>query len=410
MKEKGNLNQLQKEITRTQLLFIIFITILLSMGGMIININSNSKAFSEGLRNTSELITRLYSFTKTLPQDQLCSYMDSTVSDISSVDVLSIVDNSGKRIYHTNHSLINTQYDGKYPDFSKIDNFFTEDNNGPSGPQRRTYSAVYDERGTYQGFIMTIALKTSIANVTRHTVLLFVAVTIIAILAELAICATISQKIKKEFLSFTEDFEGTKFLVDSMRANNHDFTNKLHVILGLIQIGEYEKAQNYIQKISIIQKETVSYVMHNIQNPSLAALLIGKIARASECNVKFVFKEQSCYNENDISIPSEALVTIIGNLIDNALDSMNVSSGVNKQLTVGVYTKNDRLLVTVQDTGTGIAEGFLDCIFEKGFSTKGEGRGVGLYHAKQLIQSLGGEIFVESQVGSGSCFTVKLSK
>ena len=81
-------------------------------------------------------------------------------------------------------------------------------------------------------------------------------------------------------------------MVDSMRANNHDFTNKLHVILGLIQIQEYDKAVSYIQNISIIQRETISKIMKTIDNPSFAALLVGKIARASECNVKFILKEE----------------------------------------------------------------------------------------------------------------------
>lgn len=411
MENKGNLNLLRKEITSTQVILIVLVTILLSAGGMIININSNNKSFNQNLQNTSALITRLYSFTKNMTQTELCVYMDSVVSSLSDVDIFSIVDKNNTRIYHTHHQLINTQYDGDHPDFSiKRSDYFTEDSTGPSGPQRRTYSAVYDEDGNYQGFIMTIQLKTSMRSVTIRTILLFLVVTIVAILIELAVCATISKKIKKEFLRFTEDFEGTKFLVDSMRANNHDFTNKLHVILGLIQIGEYEKAQNYIQNISIIQRETVTFVMHNIENSSLAALLIGKIARASECNVKFSLKENSTYKEKDIDIPSEALVTITGNLIDNALDAMNRSHKECKELSIGIYSKPGDLLLIVQDSGPGIPKDIREAIFEKGFSTKGKGRGLGLYHTKQLILSLGGEIFVESQVGKGCCFTVKLKR
>lgn len=411
MENKGNLTLLRKEITSTQVILIVLVTILLSAGGMIININSNNKSFNQNLQNTSALITRLYSFTKNMTQTELCVYMDSVVSSLSDVDIFSIVDKNNTRIYHTHHQLINTQYDGDHPDFSiKRSDYFTENSTGPSGPQRRTYSAVYDEDGNYQGFIMTIQLKTSMRSVTIRTILLFLVVTIVAILIELAVCATISKKIKKEFLRFTEDFEGTKFLVDSMRANNHDFTNKLHVILGLIQIGEYEKAQNYIQNISIIQRETVTFVMHNIENSSLAALLIGKIARASECNVKFSLKENSCYKEKDIDIPSEALVTITGNLIDNALDAMNRSHKECKELSIGIYSKPGDLLLIVQDSGPGIPKDIREAIFEKGFSTKGKGRGLGLYHTKQLILSLGGEIFVESQVGKGCCFTVKLKR
>ena len=256
---------------------------------------------------------------------------------------------------------------------------------------------------------MTIRLKTSIAAITTRILILFLIVTVAAILIEIIISGIIFSKIKKEFISFTEDFEGTKFLVDSMRANNHDFTNKLHVILGLVQIGEYDKAISYIQNISIIQRETISKVMNTIENPSFAALIVGKIARASECNVKFILNEGSSLKNSHITLPSEALVTITGNLIDNALDSMNMdSTKKDKELSLGVYSRPNELLIIVKDTGTGIEEELKDKIFEKGFSTKGEGRGIGLYHKKQLITSLGGRISVESEVGIGSCFMVNL--
>ena len=89
---------------------------------------------------------------------------------------------------------------------------------------------------------------------------------------------------------------------------------------------------------------------------------------------------------------------------------MNSSSSENKLLTVGIFTKPGELLLTVQDTGFGIPEKFKDKIFDNGFSTKGNGRGVGLFHSKQLIESLGGDVFVESQVGNGACFSVILRK
>ena len=460
----SNLNSIRKEIQRKQLVLIICITILLSAGGAFINLNINNKTLNQNLQNTAELITRLYSFTKNSSQNELCNYMDGVVKNLSDVDVISIVDLNGKRLYHTHHNLINTKYDGKIPDFKNHKNFYTESDIGPSGSQLRTYSAVYDEKGSYSGFIMTIRLKTSIAAITTrililflivtvaailieiiisgiifskikkefisftedfegtkflvdsmrannhdHTIELFLVVTVIALILETLISGALFRKIKQSFLSFTEDFEGTKFLVDSMRANNHDFTNKLHVILGLIQIGEYDKAVSYIQNISIIQRETISKVMNTIENPSFAALIVGKIARASECNVKFILNEGSCLKNSHITLPSEALVTITGNLIDNALDSMNMdSTKKDKELSLGVYSRPNELLIIVKDTGTGIEEELKDKIFEKGFSTKGEGRGIGLYHTKQLITSLGGRISVESEVGIGSCFMVNL--
>ena len=412
MKKKnlGNLNSIRKAIQRTQLILIISITIFLSIGGFFINLNINNKTLNQNLQNTAELITRLYSFSRDFSQEDLCDYMDKVVQNLSDVDIISIIGLDSIRKYHTHHNLINTKYQGTIPDFKNHqNNYYTESNIGPSGPQLRTYAAVYDSQGNYSGFIMIIRLKTSISAITTHILILFLIVTLSAIIIEIAISGFFSRKIKKEFLAFTEDFEGTKFLVDSMRANNHDFTNKLHVILGLIQIGQYDKAISYIQNISIIQRETISKVMNSIENPSFAALIVGKIARSSECNVKFILNEGSCLKNEDISIPSEALVTITGNLIDNALDSMNKDTSKNeKELSLGIYTRPGELLIIVKDTGTGIPEEIKEKIFENGFSTKGEGRGIGLYHVKQLVSSLGGTITVESQVGTGTCFMVNL--
>ena len=412
MKKKnlGNLNSIRKAIQRTQLILIISITIFLSIGGFFINLNINNKTLNQNLQNTAELITRLYSFSRDFSQEDLCDYMDKVVQNLSDVDIISIIGLDSIRKYHTHHNLINTKYHGTIPDFKNHqNNYYTESNIGPSGPQLRTYAAVYDSQGDYSGFIMIIRLKTSISAITTHILILFLIVTLSAIIIEIAISGFFSRKIKKEFLAFTEDFEGTKFLVDSMRANNHDFTNKLHVILGLIQIGQYDKAVSYIQNISMIQRETISKVMNSIENPSFAALIVGKIARSSECNVKFILNEGSCLKNEDISIPSEALVTITGNLIDNALDSMNKDTSKNeKELSLGIYTRPGELLIIVKDTGSGIPEEIKEKIFENGFSTKGQGRGIGLYHTKQLVSSLGGTITVESQVGTGTCFMVNL--
>ncbi len=531
--KKGSLNSIRREMQRTHLLLIVVITILLSVGGAYIDINANAQALDQNLLNTADLISRIYGFTRKLPQDELTGYFNSICRELPSVDVISIVDSDNIRVYHTNNALIGTTYDGAVPDLPRnvLEQaaFHVVDENGPSGPQRRTYSAIYDDRGAYSGFIMTIILKTSIHSVTERTVLLFIAVTIAAILIEIVISGTFSRRIKQKLLGYEpdtftamftirdnilesihdgilaiddageiqfvntaarkilgcgeddkaslisekvfaekflqdtvatgesvygvrertagdtellvdsipvrqdgritgavallhdrteytklmEDLSGTKYLVDSMRANNHDFTNKLHVILGLIQIGEYDKAVSYIENISIIQRETLSRVMHSVDNPSFAALLIGKIARASECNVKFILKEGIRFKSSDIQLPSEALVTIVGNLIDNALDAMNMQltldggfTATSRELTFGVFSKPGELLITVRDRGCGIPDDIRDRVFENGFSTKGRGRGVGLYHTKQLVESLGGSIVFESQAGVGTCFMV----
>ena len=537
-KRKNSLTDIRHEIQRVQLILIIVTTILMSVGGAVVNVNASDKAFDQNLEETAALITRIYGFMKDKPRRDLCICMDSIADDLADVDVISIVDTNNMRIYHTNHHLIGTEYDGTHPDFSTHKKgFYTESDIGPSGPQRRTYSAIYDGRGNYIGFIMAIMLKTSIRSFTYKIVLLFLSVTVAAIIIEIAICRAFSRKLKRRLLGYEpdaftsmfrirdnilestydgimaadsnlniqfankaakkllgcdeescdakvsliqqnvfadrflseviktgnaafgiqhetengtalmvdcvpvkedgiisgavailhdrteytklmEELSGTKYLVDSMRANNHDFTNKLHVILGLIQIGEYDKAVSYIENISIIQRETLSTVMHAVDNASFAALLIGKIARASECNVKFILKEGIRFKSSEVAVPSEALVTIVGNLIDNALDAMNMNLNNDRprELEFGVFTKpgteadagNGELLLTVRDTGCGIPDDIKDRIFEKGFSTKGTGRGVGMYHTKQLVESLGGTISFVSEQDVGTSFMVQL--
>ena len=217
---------------------------------------------------------------------------------------------------------------------------------------------------------------------------------------------------RAEYTKLMEDLSGTRYLVDSMRANNHDFTNKLHVILGLIQMEMYDEATSYIQNITMVQRENISKVMNAVNEPAVAALLIGKIARAAELNVHFVLREGCTYSASDMSLPSEMLVTVIGNLLDNAYDSMNDSDNPNehKELMFGIYSRPGAVLITVDDTGSGIAKENLENIFTKGFSTKGEGRGTGLYQIRTMIESFGGTISVESQEGIGTSFSVSFTK
>ena len=218
---------------------------------------------------------------------------------------------------------------------------------------------------------------------------------------------------RTEYTKLMEDLSGTRYLVDSMRANNHDFTNKLHVILGLIQMEMYQEATDYIENITIVQRATISSIMNAVDEPAVAALLIGKTARAAELNVRFTLREGCSYCAADMHLPVETLVTVIGNLIENAFESMNSKGSAydgKKELTFGIFSRPGSVLITVEDTGEGIKAENREQIFENGFSTKGEGRGTGLYQVKTMVEALGGTISVESQEGVGASFSVKFGK
>ena len=123
--------------------------------------------------------------------------------------------------------------------------------------------------------------------------------------------------------------------------------------------------------------------------------------------------EGCSYCASDMRLPVETLVTVIGNLIENAFESMNSKGPAydgKKELIFGIFSRPGGVLITVQDTGEGIKAENRQQIFENGFSTKGDGRGTGLYQVKSMVESLGGKICVESQEGVGASFCVKFGK
>lgn len=214
---------------------------------------------------------------------------------------------------------------------------------------------------------------------------------------------------RTEYTKMMEDLSGVRYMVESMRANNHDFINKLHVILGLLQMGNTEEACEYITHITAIQQTVIHNIMKNIEDPSVAALLIGKYARAAELNIQFNLKNGSRLSRSDISLMSGDLVTIIGNLLDNAMDSMNEDEKLLKELSVGIFTQPHAMLISVDDTGGGISSENQQSIFRNGFSTKGKDRGTGLFIVNNLIGKYGGTVSFDSEPGMGTSFTVTLT-
>lgn len=514
-------------ILKMHMILIIIMAILIGTVGIGLNLHDEASQRDRNLRNIAEAIAASAPVLEAENEghiEELEQYLDTLYRSLNDIDVISVVGSDRTRLYHSNHDLIGTVYDGVIPSFSENEQVAAVSDTGPSGPQRRVYAVIRDSKGDYAGFVIAIMLMSNIRARTTKLLITFILVILAAMIVEILISYNIAGRIRDRLMGYepdaftamyrvrdnilegleegviaidsnyivqfensaaskmtksasdiekdvlakqlfsdvigagksehsvpfaagpdadilidryplfengqtvgaigilhdrtaytrmAEDLAGTRFLVDSMRANNHDFTNKLHVILGLLQMEMYDEAMHYIQDITIVQRETVSTIMHAVNEPAVAALLIGKISRASELNVNFVFRKDSRYIPDEYYVPEDALITIIGNLIDNALDAMNTGREHDdegtKELCFGIYSSQGALLITVDDTGNGISEANLEHIFDNGFSTKGEGRGTGLYQTKKTIDVLGGEISVESQEGEGTSFTVSFT-
>lgn len=516
---------IQREILETLLILVSVMTVLISIISIAVSISTDRKRLDQNLENVAQALAKsaiIRQGNSDNSENMMVPYLDSLKDSLSNIDVISIISSDNLRIYHTNHELIGTEYDGTAPDFSGGDIFYVTSDTGPSGSQRRAYAAIYDNDGNYSGFVLAVMLSQNIRKIVVNIILLHILCAVTVIAVAVALSRQLSGRIKKilkgyepdifsamftvrdnvlealeegllafnnegrivymncsakkmlgikdniksvaeaipeifsnkilssgekcsglsvhsdngsdiladiipitdnektegglcvlrdrtEFTKLMEDLSGVKYLVESMRANNHDFTNKLHVILGLIQMNRNSEACEYITNITSIQQKMIHNIMKNIDDPTVAALLIGKYSRAAELDITFSLESGSRLSRSDISLPSGDLITIIGNLTENAMDSLNEKNELPKELSVGIYTKPHAMIITVDDTGSGISAENTEKIFEYGFSTKGDGRGTGLALVRQLVEKHNGTVTVDSEPGAGTSFTVTLT-
>lgn len=211
---------------------------------------------------------------------------------------------------------------------------------------------------------------------------------------------------RTEMTRLAENLTGVQHMVEAMRAYTHEFMNKLHVIHGLLQMGKTDMAEEYIMEITHTQHQAVSRVMDRIGDPTTAALLVGKTSRAAELGIRLILEPGSALSADCRFLPSAVLVTILGNLLDNAIESLNLSGCPLKEITVTIREDQEGLFLCVEDTGPGISSTVMPHIFETGFSTKGEERGTGLSLVKELTDSYHGQIRVETELDVGAVFYV----
>lgn len=215
---------------------------------------------------------------------------------------------------------------------------------------------------------------------------------------------------RTEVTRLADDLTGVRHMVDAMRAYTHEFMNKLHVILGLLQIGEPEKAQQYIMDTTRVQQEAVSRIMHQIGEPSVAALLVGKTSRANELGIQLTLDRESVLSGEDVWLPPDAYVTILGNLIENAIEGLNQSPRASKEVLVSIRESEESLLLCVEDTGPGIPTDLRRTLFQRGTSTKGRSRGTGLSLVREVVEAYHGEIRVETESGVGTSFFISFRR
>lgn len=211
---------------------------------------------------------------------------------------------------------------------------------------------------------------------------------------------------KTEIRNLAEKLVGVRNYAESLRAQAHEFMNKLHVILGMIRMGVYDQLTEYVNQIANQYHAEVGAIVRKIKDPVLAGFILGKQSRAREAGAILLMDEECFLPEAADSEAVHEIITITGNLIDNALEA--VENLRSKCVQTGFFYDNGILTIVVRDNGKGIDQQSVDQLFEKGYSTKGAQRGMGLYLVECSLKRIGGQIAVASQPGQGTQFTVTM--
>jgi len=213
-----------------------------------------------------------------------------------------------------------------------------------------------------------------------------------------AVGAVVTLRDRTELESVLRELDTERGLAQALRAQAHEFSNKLHVVGGLIELGRLDDAMRFIAETTLVQQELVDLIQQRIADPALAALLLAKAALASERHVEFRLAA-------DASLPAHVpdardLITVIGNLVDNAIDA--ATGPQDAWIEVSVRTEANGVGVRVRDSGAGIDARAAEEIFREGFTTKRGGThyGLGLALVRQVAQRRGGWVRVANDGGA----------
>ena len=196
----------------------------------------------------------------------------------------------------------------------------------------------------------------------------------------------------------------------ALRAQTHEYSNKLHTLAGLIQIGATKEALELIGRESSGYNALLRQLSDQIRDPFLSAIIVGKYHRAMELKTQLELDPESWISNIGHSSRSEKIVTILGNLIENALEASASEEG-QKKVSLSMTDVGNELIFEVEDSGSGISEEQQKAIFDEGFSTKtGTGRGIGLQLVQKNLIQLDGHLTIgESSLG-GARFTAYIPK
>lgn len=207
-----------------------------------------------------------------------------------------------------------------------------------------------------------------------------------------------------EIEALGSELETMRTLSDALRSQTHEHANRLHTIVSLLELGKTERALAFATDDLRLSQSLADELVVSVDEPVLAALIMGKAAQANERGVRLDAEATAAVAGSGLEAAD--LVTIVGNLIDNAIDAA-ASAAPPRWVSLEIVEHEGSVVIEVADSGPGIAEDEADQILRYGYSTKphtGQGRGLGLALVKRSVERLGGTLTVSRR--EGAVFTV----
>lgn len=214
--------------------------------------------------------------------------------------------------------------------------------------------------------------------------------------------SVITLRDRTEMEGLIRELDSATGLATALRAQEHEFANRLHVIGGLLDLKEFAEARSYVAGVTSSGQIGVAEDLRSrLSPPAIAALLVAKQSIAAERDTALTIAAES-HLDMPAGTAAQNVMTILGNLIDNALDA--VSDQAAPREVVVTVTDDDGVTIQVQDNGPGVDQLNIDDIFTDGFSTKtAQGdrrRGIGLALVRRLVTRAGGTITVDNSPGA----------
>jgi two-component system, CitB family, sensor kinase len=206
--------------------------------------------------------------------------------------------------------------------------------------------------------------------------------------------------------SLTRQLDAVQLMSTVLRAQRHEFANRLHLLNGLLQAGHVDEASRYLEEL--LGSGPLGSALPGIDavsDPYLQAFLAAKGTAARESGVTLQIGENT-WVSGRLALPVD-VTTVMGNLLDNAIDAAKSSNNAAKAVEVELLQDGSTLHITVADSGDGVADDFVEHLFTEGESTKPDsgipgGRGIGLALSRQLSRALGGDLRLSSQGTAGA--------